>query len=93
MGTSSTTEPKVGDIVVYVGEPVPFETQIWRDRRENQTQFLVTAVLSGEWSPSDGDEPVVCLHAAGKPSTGDQCYVWPSEVRVVRRASYEDAAS
>jgi hypothetical protein len=88
---TNTTESKVGDIVVYVAEPTPGEGQMWRDRRENGTRFLVVAVLSADWSTRG--EPVVYLHAAGTPTTGDEFYAWPSQVRVVRRASYEDVAS
>jgi hypothetical protein len=89
---TNVTGPKLGDIVVYVAAPIPGESQIWRDRRDSGTQFLVVAVLHGEPWMHDGAEPTISLYPVGA-AWGDRFYTRSSDLRVVRRASYEDVAS
>lgn len=92
----SAVEPKVGDIVVYVGVPsfrYPGAAQTWLDRRDKQIKFLVTGTFHGAGWLHDGNEQFGYLHELNTTWLGDKCYARLASLRVVRRASYEDVAS
>lgn len=79
---STTTEtPKVGDIVLYVGDNPNFS---WSRRRDERAEFIVTQV------DEDSAVHAVELHLPEHPKwrEKDQILARADFVRVVRRATY-----
>jgi hypothetical protein len=85
---SSTTGPKVGDIVVYVGSPADTR-EVWRQRREQKTEYLVTRA-----HPVECVQVIEIRNADNDDWSELDWFVCGQEhVRVVRRASYTEVQS
>jgi hypothetical protein len=85
---SSTTGPQVGDIVVYVGSPADTR-EVWRQRREQKTEYLVTRA-----HPVEGVQVIEIRNADNDDWSELDWFVCGQEpVRVVRRASYTEVQS
>jgi hypothetical protein len=81
---SSTTGPKVGDIVVYVGELT--QPEIWAKRRDERREFRVDRVDPGG---------IFKVTAVAKRDGAHDWFLcgYASDLRVVRRASYTEVES
>jgi heat shock protein HspQ len=84
--SSTNTEPKVGDIVVYVGDN---QSHPWSRRRVERDEFIVTWVDEGSLVQA------IELRSPEHPKWRelDQILVGVESLRVVRRASYTEVQS
>jgi hypothetical protein len=86
----STNEPRVGDIVVYVGWTAPtLSPTVWDRRRERETEYLVVRT-----HPVEGVQVIEIRDADNEDWSELDWFVCGQEpVRVVRRASYTEVVS